>query len=128
MKATREAVLTFAEETWGDEPDFPFAEDDVSAVLRHPITRKWYALVMRVGRDRLGLPGEGMVDILNLKADPILAASLLHRQGFLPAYHMNKTQWLTVLLDGTLEMAEVYPLIEMSHTLTDRKVVPRLRC
>ena len=47
-------------------------------------------LLMEVGRGKLGLPGEGVVEILNVKCDPMLAGALRAQEGFHPAYHMNK--------------------------------------
>ena len=38
--------------------------------------------------------------------------------GFLPAYHMNKEKWITVLLDGTVDKAQIMDLLNMSYELT----------
>lgn len=54
---------------------------------------------MEVGRDKLGLPGDGEVDILNVKSDPMLIGSYRTQKGFFPAYHMNKENWISILLD-----------------------------
>jgi predicted DNA-binding protein (MmcQ/YjbR family) len=40
------------------------------------------------------------------------------KAGFLPAYHMNKEHWLTVLLDNTVPEKEIYELIDDSYELT----------
>lgn len=37
---------------------------------------------MEVGRDKLGLPGDGEVDILNVKSDPILNGSYRTQEDF----------------------------------------------
>ena len=36
----------------------------------------------------------------------------------LPAYHMNKRHWISVILDGSIGEAELERLIEDSHRLT----------
>ena len=51
---------------------------------------------MEVGRDKFGLSGDGEVDILNVKSDPMLIGSYRTQEGFLPAYHMNKENWIAV--------------------------------
>lgn len=58
-------------------------------VLRHSNDKKWYAVIMNVLRNKLGLEGEEGVDILDVKADPIMAGSFLLEKGILPGYHMN---------------------------------------
>ena len=74
-----------------------------------------------VGRDRLGLPGSGTVDILNVKCDPAMSGFLRTREGFHPAYHMNKEKWLTIRLDGTVPEEEIKNLIDLSYDLTAEK-------
>ena len=114
----REELLRLVEARYGVAADYPFARDGESAVLRHPAGGKWFALLMTVPRARLGLPGEGRADVLNVKADPLLVASLRGEPGFLPAYHMNKSNWVTLLLDGSLPEEEIIRLLELSYDLT----------
>ena len=52
---------------------------------------------MDVRRDRLGLSGEEIVYITDVKCGPLLSGSYLGKPGVVPAYHMNKTHWLGVL-------------------------------
>ena len=55
---------------------------------------------------------------MNVKCDPILSGSLRMQEGYLPGYHMNHDQWLTVLLDGTVPYEEIIPLLDMSYDMT----------
>ena len=64
---TKEAFLAFCGAELGTEPDYPFDEDFERAVLRHKGSRKWFAVVMRVSRRKLGLESDEAVDIVNLK-------------------------------------------------------------
>ena len=41
-------------------------------------------------------------EIINVKLNPILIEDLLHEEGFLPAYHMNKKYWISVIIDKVL--------------------------
>jgi predicted DNA-binding protein (MmcQ/YjbR family) len=55
---------------------------------------------------------------LNLKCDP--AEALFLRDMFdavLPGYHMNKTHWNTVLLDGSIPRGEIERMIDRSYGL-----------
>ena len=117
---TREEVFTWCKMQYGTEPDYPWA--DPNAVLRHRDTRKWYGLVMEVARDRLGLPGEGTIQILNVKCESLLIGSLREKPGFLPAYHMNKENWITILLDGSVQEEEVKRLLDMSYQVTGKQL------
>ncbi len=115
----RQTVFEWIKRKYGTDPDYPWK--DSNAVLRHRENKKWFALIMEVGRDKLGLPGEGTVDVMNVKCDPMLIGSLRTQPGFLPAYHMNKDQWISILLDGTAPEEEIKSLITMSYELTNPK-------
>lgn len=115
----RQEIFQWVKEQYGTEPDYPW--QDANAVLRHKKNRKWYGLIMRVGRDKLGLSGTGETEVLNLKCDPELIGFLRTRPGFLPAYHMNKSQWISVLLDDSVSGEEIRNLIRMSYGLTEPK-------
>lgn len=121
---TREELLRYAAESYGTEPEYPWADDPEAAVLRHSLGRKWYGLVMRLPRRTLGLPGEGKIDVLNLKLDPALVYILREQAGYLPAYHMNKKHWLTVRLDGSVPPGRVKDLLDQSYDLTKKKMAP----
>jgi len=124
--ALKNEILQYALETYGTEPEYPFAPDDgTTAVLRQAVNRKWYAIIMQVSGRRLGLACEGNVTVMNVKCDPLLIGSLLLGEGFLPAYHMNKKHWVTILLDGTVPMSDLCGLLDMSFDLTKPKVKQR---
>ncbi len=114
------AVFAYVKETNGVEPDYPFAKEPDMPVLRHRDTRKWFGIIQSVAREKLGLPGEGTVQVLNLKCSPLLSGSLRTRPGILPGYHMNKDHWITILLDGSADDALIRELFELSYDLTKR--------
>jgi predicted DNA-binding protein (MmcQ/YjbR family) len=61
---------------------------------------------------------------MNLKCDPNEAQFLRDMFAAVqPGYHMNKTHWNTVLLDGSIPRGEIERMIERSYAL----VVKRLR-
>lgn len=117
----RNKVLKTALERYHTKPEYLWAKTPTAAVLRHEENQKWYALIMDVQKNKLGLEGEECVDILNVKADPVMAASFLLEDGILPAYHMNKKHWMTILLDGTVPMKTIELLLDVSFELTQGK-------
>lgn len=114
----RGTVLAYAARQYGTAPEYLWRALPGYAVLRRPDNGKWYGIVMNVTTDKLGLPGREPADILEVKCDPILSGSLRLQPGILPAYHMKKDSWLTVLLDGTVEPETVFALLDRSYQLT----------
>ena len=111
-------LARYARETWGTEAEHLFSETPETYILRHRENRKWYAVVMSVSRSKLGLEGEDPIFLLDVKCGPLLSGSYLGKPGVVPAWHMNKTHWIGVLLDGSAEEETVRELLEISYRLT----------
>ncbi len=115
----REIVFQYIKKKYKISPEFPWRGDDVDAVFRHSDNRKWFALVMQVQGDKIGLPEEELVDIINLKMDDMIFRDMImQEEGILPAYHMNKQHWITVWLNGRVPESRVFDLIDMSYLAT----------
>ena len=122
---TRKEIISMALELPGSAADTPFEGDDISTVLRHGDTGKWFGLVFRAPRSRVGLGGEGAADILNLKCDPLVSYGMMREfPDILPAYHMNKQLWITIRLEGNVPRETVELLMRMSFDLTGKKKKP----
>ena len=91
---TRQELFTWIRQQYGTEPEYPW--HDWNAVLRHNDNNKWYGVVLEVSADKLGLPEADIIDVLNVKSDPLLIGSLRGQDGYFPAYHMNKEKWLSI--------------------------------
>lgn len=91
-------------------------------VYRHNDTKKWFAMIMDLPESILGLDGQKIIDVVNLKCDPILIGSLRLEQGFYPAYNMNKENWITVALDERVPDEKLRMLVDMSYELTRKKL------
>lgn len=97
---TRREFEEFVLDAYSVSADYPFEEDFETGVFRHTGTGKWFAIAMNISKNRLGKSDAGCVDIVNLKCAPEVIESIVFAEpGIYPAYHMNKTHWLTVALD-----------------------------
>lgn len=114
----REEIESHIQNTYGVFPDYPWDSSPYHAVYRHKENKKWFALVMKIPKQKMGILEEGTVDVMNVKCDPVLLGSFLSQPGFYPAYHMNKANWISVLLDGSAEENSMKMLLEMSFDLT----------
>lgn len=117
----KQKIIDYIKDNYNVEPDFPWEGEPDYLVLRHKSNKKWFALIMTVKKCRLGLEGSDMIDVINLKGDKAVNGSLQLTNGILPAYHMNKQIWITVLLDGIVDEELVYELVDMSFENTKNK-------
>ncbi len=100
-------------------PEYPWREPNDGAVFRHADNKKWFALVMGVRADKVGLKSTEYIDVINLKVDDMFFRDIiLQEEGIMPAYHMNKMHWISVRLDGTVPMDRICELIDMSFLAT----------
>lgn len=90
-------------------------------VFWHPSNRKWFAIVMDVPKNKLGLVGTEPLDVVNLKCASILIGSLRKEPGIFPAYHMSKANWISVALDGSVPDEQIKMLLYMSYDATAPK-------
>ncbi len=116
----REAVFQLAREHYSIEAEFLWARTPTYGVLRHP-NGKWYAVVMDIPKCKIGLPGNELIDVVNLQVDPLMSGSLRAATGIFPGYHMNKEKWITVLLDGTISMEQIAILLDISYDIAGAK-------
>lgn len=106
--AVRRHWIAFCLSFPGAYEDYPFSDSNWT-VMRHRENRRTFALVY----DR-----EGLVRI-NVKCDPMQAE--FFRQVYpsvTPGYHMNKTHWNTLTLDGSIPDRELQGMIADSFHLT----------
>lgn len=109
-------------ETYGIEPDCPWIKNPNFEVYRHSNNKKWFALIMDIPRNRIGLRGMDIIDVVNLKCDPLLLGSVRTESGIFPAYHMNKENWITAALDGSVSDEIIKMLLDVSYELTVAKI------
>ena len=117
-RVDREEIFEYVKKQYGTIPEFLWSSSPDSAVLRHH-NGKWYAVIMNVERSKLGLDGDGTVEIIDVKCDPEMTGMIIQTYGFLPGYHMNKQHWITILLDGTVGESKILDFLDMSYDLID---------
>lgn len=100
--------------------DLPFKNYDFMA-FRHKSKGakkgKWFALIMSVSADKLGLKGD-KIDIINLKAPSDLVPILRDFKGNFLAYHMDKKHWISVIIDKSSDASLLKDLILQSYELS----------
>ena len=119
---TKGSFFEYCAATYQTEPDYPFAEDFETAVLRHADTRKWYAIVMKVPRRKFGIKSDEVIEVVNLKLPTEMFGSFGASDGVYPAYHMNKLHWISVLLpDAPDDVMQFLVNVSFEATKAKRK-------
>lgn len=115
----KEKIFKYAEKHFGSKPEYLWKNAPECCVLRNKSNGKWYAILMNVEKEKLGLIGNKKVYILNVKCDPIIANSFITKKGFLPAYHMNKEHWISIIIENA-EDKEILGFLHSSFDMVNK--------
>ena len=120
----RNAFEKYVADTYGVSGEHPWLRYPEFTVFRHAGNGKWFALAMRIPKKFLGLNDEDEIDVVNLKNHPAAVEFFVGTNGIFPAYHMNKTHWITVALDNSVPADLIKSLTERSYDITAPKIKP----
>ena len=125
----REQLSEYITNKTGASPEALWIRYPNYVIFRHEDNRKWFAIIMDIPRNRLGISGEDIVDVLNVKlSDPLLVDLLVRQDGYFRGYHMSRRTWVSILLDGTVPLDEICRWTEESYMATaSREKRQRLR-
>ncbi len=101
-----------------DKAIFPFEKFASYGVYKNKKNNKWYAIIMQINARKLDINNDEIIEIINLKLEPSLISSLIDNKHFFPAYHMNKINWLSIILEGNIKDEIIFDLIDKSHAFT----------
>lgn len=113
---TKENLIKYIEEEYGVKFDNPFKDSD-TLIFRQKSNRKWFGALLKVTADKLGKEDKKILDILDVKTDPLIKEPMLKKKGVYIAYHMNKVHWLTIVLEE-IKDEDLKFLIDLSFNLT----------
>ena len=91
--------------------DYPFGLDSCAVIRRHSSQKMFASVYEREGRTWI-----------NVKAEPNWGDFWKTvYPAVVPAYHMNKLHWISIILDGSMTDSEILHLIDESYKLVGPK-------
>ena len=110
-------VINYIKNRYGDELEFLWEKSPKNAVVRRKSTKKWYVAILTISKRKIGLDSNEITEVINLHNSEEEIKKLIDCKKYFPAYHMNKKHWCTICLDRTVELKEIYKLIDISYEL-----------
>ena len=110
-------IIDYVKNKYGDELEFLWEKSPKNAVIRRKSSNKWYAVILTISKRKLNLNSDEIIEVINLHNIAEEIEKLIDNKKYFPAYHMNKKYWCTICLDGTVELKEIYKLIDISYEL-----------
>lgn len=114
-------LIARAREKYGDEPEYLWEKFPDNAVLRRKDNGKWYGAILTVAREKLGMAGEGKTEVLDVRADPARIPLLTDGVKVFAGWHMNKKHWISLPLDGSVDLGEIETFLEESRRIAKER-------
>ena len=111
-------VLEYVFKKYSSKAEYLWNKYPYNAVLRREDNKKWYAVLLTVERSKLGLDGDGVAEVIDLRGEPSEIAEIIDGETYFRAYHMNKQHWYTIILNNKVSNDEMIKRIEKSFSLT----------
>lgn len=107
----KEEIFKYIKESYNIEPEYLWDDTPDTAVFRHLNNKKWFGIIMNV-KDEV---------YFNVKTEPNYSDLLRNTYDYIiPAYHMNKEHWNTIIISKNPDITLVYELIDQSYKLTKK--------
>ncbi|WP_338969250.1 MmcQ/YjbR family DNA-binding protein [Spiroplasma endosymbiont of Labia minor] len=115
-------VIKYIDEKYQNKPEFLWPKTPHYAIFRHKDNKKWYAAILMVQKQKIGLKGVNKVEIINLRIDFKKILQFIDDKKYFAAFHMNKKNLITIPLDGSVSVLDIFLYIDESFQLTKNKI------
>ena len=110
-------IIKYVKEKYDDDLEFLWEKFADNAIWRNKQNNKWYGLLLKVQKNKLGIESEELIDIIDLRYQKDKNEEIIDNEKIFPGYHMNKKSWITIKLDNSMENNKIFELIDNSYNL-----------
>ncbi len=111
-------VINYIKKKYKDELEFLWEKFDDNAIWRNKQNNKWYALLLTVSESKLGIESDDIIEIIDLRYQKEKIEEIIDNKNIFPGYHMNKKSWITIKLDNSVDIKQIYKLIDNSYKIS----------
>lgn len=110
-------IIQYVREKYRHELEYLWQKFPENAIVRRSDNQKWYLALLTVEKNKLGLDGRGKTEIIDLRINPDELKNIADGKKYFLGYHMNKKHWVTICLDGSVDLQEIFDRIDASYAL-----------
>ena len=114
-------IIKYITDKYQDELEYLWEKFPENAIWRNQNNRKWYGVILTVTASKLGINSNKKLEIINLRYSKDEINNIVDNIKIFRGYHMNKNSWITIKLDGTVNIKNIYNLIDNSYKLSLKK-------
>ena len=113
-------VIQYIRAKYKNEFEFLWKSSPQNAIVRRQDNKKWYAVLLTIPRNKLGLSGDDKIEIIDLRLKKEDVSAVVDNCRIFPGFHMNKQHWITICLDGSVALEEIFRRIDESYLLANK--------
>ena len=113
-------VIQYIRDKYQHDLEYLWPKFPENAIVRRSDNQKWYAAFLVVEKRKIGLKGTDKIEILDLRIKPEEVEQIVDGKRYFLGYHMNKKHWITLCLDGSVELAAIFKRIDESYRLAQK--------
>ena len=110
-------VIEYIKNKYNEDLEFLWEKYPGDGVFRHKESGKWYAVILNIQMNKLGLNSDDIVDIIDLKINPEELDEIVDNKKYFRGYHMNKRRWVTIILNDSISNEELFKYIDKSYNI-----------
>ena len=111
-------IICYIKNKYQDELEYLWEKFPENAIWRNKQNNKWYGLILTIEENKLGIKGNKKIEIVDLRYPKDDIKNILDNKKIFKGYHMNKNNWITIKLDGSVTLEEIYNLIDISYDIS----------
>lgn len=114
-------IIKYIKEKYDDDLEFLWKKFDDNAVWRNKKNNKWYGALLIVSENKIGIESDKIIEIIDLRYQKEDIKNFVNNETIFPGYHMNKDNWITIKLDGSVKTEKIIKLVDNSYKISLEK-------
>ena len=114
-------IIKYVKEKYNDDLEYLWKKFPKNAVWRNKNNNKWYGSLLVLEENKLGIESDKIIDIIDLRYPKDNIKEIIDNKKIYEGYHMNKDNWITIRLNESVDIKEIFKLIDNSYALSLEK-------
>lgn len=114
-------IIEYIKQKYSDDLEYLWDKFPCNAIWRNKNNNKWYGALLVVDKSKIGISEKGDIEIIDLLLETEKVEKMIDNKKYFAGYHMNKKHWITIKLDGSVDINDIFELIDNSYKLSNKK-------
>lgn len=114
-------LIKYVATQYGRELEFLWPRTPENAIWRRGDNDKWFGILLTVKKSKIEPGDDTPVEILDIRCTPDMLDFVVDGKNIFPGWHMNKRNWITIILDGRMPMPQIESLLDNSYEIALKK-------